>query len=150
MVSQKCQYALRAVFELARNFGRGPVKIGVIAEAQAIPPRFLEVILNEMKQGGFVESRRGAEGGYLLVRRPDRLSVGEIIRFIEGPVGPVSCVVGDPESTSCPLHGDCVFMPMWERVREAMSSVYDTTTFDDLVVQEEARKGAGYVASYNI
>jgi Rrf2 family protein len=149
MVSQKCQYAIRAVFELAKSFGRGPVKIGQIAEAQAIPTRFLEVILNEMRQGGFVESRRGADGGYQLVRNPDVLTIGDVIRFIEGPVGPVSCVAGNGDVTHCPLHSHCVFIPMWEKVRAAMLSVYDTTTFAGLA-EEEARKKADYVPSYAI
>ena len=62
LVSQKCQYALRALFELAKRNGEGPVKIAAIAKAQAIPPRFLEVILSQLKQGSFVESQRGSEG----------------------------------------------------------------------------------------
>jgi len=96
-ISQKCQYALRAVFELARRPREAPVKVGDIAEAQAIPPRFLEIILNQLKRGGFVESRRGASGGYSLARSPDELTMGEIIRFVEGPFKPVSCTVGDSQ-----------------------------------------------------
>ena len=103
MVSQKCQYALRAVFELAKRHGRGPVRIGDVAKAQAIPPRFLEVILNQLKQAGFVESRRGNEGGYLLARAPERLTVGEIVRFVEGPIRPVTCTP-DSTETACSLH----------------------------------------------
>ena len=103
MVSQKCQYALRAVFELAKRHGRGPVRIGAVAKAQAIPPRFLEVILNQLKQAGFVESRRGNEGGYLLARAPERLTVGEIVRFVEGPIRPVTCTP-DSTETACSLH----------------------------------------------
>ena len=104
LISQKCQYALRAVFELAGNYGEGPIKMGQIAEAQAIPPRFLEVILGELKQAGFVESRRGAEGGYRLIRSPESLSVEEVIQFIEGPIGPVHCVRDDSDDR-CPNHG---------------------------------------------
>ena len=81
MVSQKCQYAIRATFELARRNGRGPIKIGEIAEAQAIPVRFLEVILNQLRQGGFVQSRRGA-GGCYLVRQPEEIKVGEITSML--------------------------------------------------------------------
>jgi Rrf2 family protein len=147
MVSQKCQYALRAVFELSKHFGKGPVKIAEIAEEQAIPVRFLEVILSQLKQGGFVESRRGRDGGYLLSRSPDRLAVGDVIRFVEGPIGPVSCVAGNPTDT-CPLHGGCVFLSMWERAREAVTEVYDRTTFEDLV--DEERRSGRYVPSYTI
>ena len=147
MVSQKCQYALRAVFELSKDYGKGPAKIADVAEVQAIPVRFLEVILSQLKQGGFVESRRGREGGYLLSRSPDRLAVGDIIRFVEGPIGPVSCVAGTP-TERCPLHGGCVFLGMWERAREAVTEVYDTTTFQDLV--DEERRSGRYVPSYTI
>jgi Rrf2 family protein len=148
LISQKCQYGLRAVFELAKRYGQGPVKIGEIAEAQAIPPRFLEVILGELKQAGFVESRRGAEGGYRLIRSPERLSVEEVLRFIEGPIGPVHCVRDDADA-SCPLRGACVFMPMWRRVQEAMTQVYRSTTFQDLV-EEELRAQEGFVPMYSI
>lgn len=147
-VSQKCQYALRAIFELARRNDREPAKIADIAEAQAIPPRFLEVILSQLKQGGFVESRRGNEGGYLLARPPARLTVGEVIRFIQGPLGPVECVVGNGRER-CPLYGDCAFLPMWEKVREAVSQIYDSTTFGDLVEQARLR-ASNYVPSYVI
>ena len=88
-LSQKCQYAIRAVFQLAKEHGGGPIKIADVAEAQAIPPRFLELILGELKQGGFTESRRGKRGGYLLARPPAQITVGDIIRFVEGPLGPV-------------------------------------------------------------
>jgi Rrf2 family cysteine metabolism transcriptional repressor len=81
-ISQKCQYALRAVFELAVRTKEGPIKVGVIAEAQAIPTRFLEVILNQLKRGGFVESRRGNAGGYALAKSPAELTMGDIIRFV--------------------------------------------------------------------
>ena len=77
-ISQKCQYALRAVFELAKHYGQGPVKIADIAKAQAIPLRFLEVILSQLRQGGFAGSRRGNEGGYLLVRSPREFATGHI------------------------------------------------------------------------
>lgn len=134
-VSQKCQYALRAVFELARRNDGLPVKIADIASTQAIPPRFLEVIMSELKQGGFVQSRRGKHGGYLLARLPQNLKIGEIFRFVEGPLGPVGCLT-DGTKNKCRLYAGCVFLPMWERVRNAVSSVYDNTTFQDLLDQQ--------------
>ena len=137
-VSQKCQYALRAIFELARRNGRGPITIAHIAESQAIPARFLEQILSQLRQGGFVESRRGTSGGYLLSRVPADLSVGEVIRFIEGPLGPVQCTSGQ---TECPLNGGCVFLAMWEKAQEAVANVYDSTAFQDLVDQDMQMRG---------
>ena len=148
MLSQKCQYALRAVFELAKHYGEGPVKIAQVAKVQAIPARFLEVILSQLKQGGFVESRRGKEGGYLLARPPQELTTGEVIRFIEGPLGPVACVEGSA-AEECPLHERCVFLPWWRRLQEAVSAVYDGTTFQDLL-DEESRMQTRYVPSYAI
>ncbi len=137
MVSQKCQYAIRAIFELAKRYGQGPVKISEIAEAQAIPLRFLEVILNQLRRMDFVHSKRGAEGGYRLARQPDRVTVGEVIRFMEGPQVPVACMA-DKAAGGCSLNGDCVFIGMWTRVAKAVSDVYDQTSFQDLV-NDEAR-----------
>ena len=95
-VSSKCYYALRAVYALADHAGPEPLKIAEIAEREQIPIRFLEVILNQLKGGGFVQSRRGAEGGYRLARPADQLTVGEIMRYIDGPIAPVDCVQPDP------------------------------------------------------
>lgn len=145
-VSQKCQYALRAVYELALQYGRGPIAVADIAKPQAIPPRFLELILRQLRQGGIVESRRGPQGGYLLAVRPDQLTIGRVLGFFDGPLAPVSCVAPEP-SEECPLHGRCAFLPMWERAREAVSNVFDRTTFQGLV---DAEKEIEHVPSYSI
>ena len=148
LLSQKCQYALRGIFELARRNGEGPVKIVEIARVQAIPSRFLEVILSQLKRAGFVESKRGNEGGYFMVRSPQDLTVGEVIRFVQGPIGPVDCMAGNSKD-KCRLYGACVFLPMWEKVERAISDVYDNTTFQNLV--EQARqKDQQYVPTYSI
>ncbi len=147
-VPQRSQYALRAVFELAKRFGQGPVKIADIAEAQAIPPRFLEVILSNLKQAGFLDSRRGSEGGYLLTRRPEEVSVGDVIGYLQGDASPVDCIAGGSKKR-CPLYGDCVFLPMWQKVGKAISDVYDGTNFQDLV-EEEKKKSGEYVPGYSI
>ena len=136
-VSQKCQYAVRAVLELAKRYGQGPVTIGDIARKQAVPPRFLEIILNEMKQGGFVRSRRGAQGGYELGTRPRDLSVGQIIRMVDGPLDPVQCIAGRG-APECPLGERCALISLWKRAKQAVEEVYDGTSFQDLVDQEAA------------
>ena len=145
LISQKCQYALRAIFELTKRRGQGPIKIAEIATAQNIPQRFLEVILHQLKQGGFVTSQRGKHGGYLLQRRAKPLMVGEVIRFIQGPIGPVDCMNEQP----CPLRGNCAFLPLWERVQHAVSEIYDHTSFEDLV-HEEMQKAADGSFHYSI
>ena len=136
-ISQKCQYALRALLELAKRSGQGPVTVGQIAQVQAIPPRFLELILGQLRRGGYVRSRRGVRGGYVLAVAAEELSVGEIIRRIDGPVGPVRCV-NEEGRPDCPLEGNCALMGMWLRARDAVAEVYDSTTFQDLVHAEPA------------
>src|SRR5215467_13598468 len=84
-ISVKGEYALQAIFDLASQRPGEPIRIADIAGRQEIPQKFLELILAGLKQGGFVESRRGAEGGYLLARAPDTITVGEVLRFVEGP-----------------------------------------------------------------
>ncbi|MBV8382886.1 MAG: Rrf2 family transcriptional regulator, partial [Planctomycetaceae bacterium] len=91
-ISSKCYYAIRAIYALAEHGGPEPLKISEIAERELIPIRFLEVILGQLKGGGFVHSRRGAEGGYRLARPADQLTVGEIMRYVDGPIAPVDCV----------------------------------------------------------
>jgi len=139
-VSQKCQYALRALFELAKRDTVKPTAMSQVAEAQAIPPKFLELILSELRQGGFVESRRGRAGGYVLRGRPEEMTVGMIIRFVDGPVAPVKCIAGNaPSDTTCALYANCAFVDMWSRARDAVASVYDNTTFQDLIERERLR-----------
>ena len=136
-ISQKCQYALRAVFELAKRQGMGVTTIADVAAVQAIPPRFLEIILGQLRQGGFVESRRGVRGGYTLAKSPGEISAGDIIRFIDGPIAPTKCVAANPEA-DCPLYGGCPFMSLWARARDAVTAVYDQTSLQDLLDEEQA------------
>lgn len=136
-LSQKCQYAVRAVLELAKLYGQGPVTISQIATNQVIPQRFLENILNELKPTGLIESRRGIQGGYLLARDPATVSVGEVIRLIEGPLDPVKCI-GDRNAPYCPLKENCALIHLWNRAKTAVEAVYDGTSFRDLIDQENA------------
>ena len=150
LVSKKCQYAVRAVFELAKRYGPEPVKIGEIAARQGIPIRFLEAILNQLKQAGYLESRRGPEGGYLLASPPGELTLGDIIRSIEGPPAAVNGVGGGDAEEDCSC-GPCIFESVWNRAQQAITNVYDTTTFQSLL-DEEARVRAetGFVPMYVI
>ncbi len=135
-LSQKCQYGLRGLFELAKRYNQGPVRISDIADAQAIPPRFLEVILGELKRSGYLESRRGVQGGYMLATPPGELTVGEIISSLDGPQTPVKCLGED--GAECPMRGgSCAFIGLWERAAAAVAEVYDGTTFQDLLDQEQ-------------
>jgi Rrf2 family protein len=136
-VSVKGEYALRAVFELACRESDEPVKIAKIAERQQIPQKFLELILAQLKQGGFLSSRRGADGGYFLARPADSITVGEVLRHVDGPTTPAHRIgPGEPG-------GDSPFPELWQKVERALSSVIDRTSFADLVVrwkENRARK----------
>lgn len=129
-ISQKCQYALRALYELARRSTDTPTSIGEIAAAQAIPPRFLELILNDLRQGKLVNSQRGVQGGYMLARSPSEITVGDVVRLVEGPIEPVKCISGGDD---CPFRNKCPFMDMWLQGGQAMQSVFDSTTLQDLL-----------------
>jgi Rrf2 family protein len=136
-LSKKTVYALRAVFELARRYDSGPVTIGTIAEAQALPARFLENILIQLKGGGILDSARGREGGYWLARPPKEITVGQILRIMEMTVAPVDCLERGLKET-CPMKDACAFLPMWTRGLHAMLEVYDGTTYENLVREQEA------------
>jgi Rrf2 family protein len=116
------------VFDLASQPATHPIKIADIARRQSIPQKFLELILASLKQGGFVESRRGADGGYLLARVADRLTVGEVLRFVEGRPDERR-----QERTRKQNQGDSPLSNLWDRVDAAVSDILDSTTFAQLV-----------------
>lgn len=129
---RKCEYALRAVFELAYRNAQGPVKIHDIAKAQNVPPRFLEGILNELRHAGLVESRRGSEGGYFLADSTQHIRIADVIDVVEGGL------------SIAPQHkvdhgygvGDHAFRGLWQRVDAEISNVLECTTIADLVATE--------------
>ena len=138
--SVKGEYALQALFDLASQPPDVPVKIGAIAKRQKIPQKFLEVILAGLKQGGFVESRRGAEGGYLLAQPADRLTPGEVLRFMESPRHGRGHARRRTESP---------FTEMWARVDHAVSSVLDHITFAELL-RAWSEKRARFIPNWEI
>jgi len=121
-ISVKGEYALQAIFDLASQRQGEPVKIAEIARRQRIPQKFLELILAGLKQGGFVESRRGAEGGYLLARPADSIAVGEVLRFVEGA----------HSKSRSRRKAETPFTGMWQEVDQAVAAIIDRTTFADL------------------
>lgn len=139
-ISVKGEYALQAVFDLSIQPGHGPVKIADIARRQKIPQKFLELILAGLKQGGFVESKRGAEGGYLLARPASQISIGEVLRHVEGQR--LSGAKGRRKA-------DTPFADLWNRVDKAISSVVDETTFLELATHWKDRQ-ARYVPNWDI
>ena len=143
LVTQKKQYALRAIFELAKQPDGEPVKTATIAEAQSIPLRFLEVIMGQLKRGGIVDSKRGFFGGYTLVPPPDQIRVGDIFRLLDKEDKVETCMVC-ASTGNCPFLGDCVFMELWDQAQNAMDAVYDQTTIQSLVDRENKKSSSSH------
>jgi Rrf2 family cysteine metabolism transcriptional repressor len=141
-ISRRCEYALRAILELARSSREGPVRIEEIARRQAIPKKFLANLLVQLKRGRFVQSKKGPDGGYYLARPGRQIGIGEVVRFIEGPIAPIQCVsrtVGE----KCEIGGRCGFFPLWKRVRDAVTEIVDHTTIADVLDEQEREAAAG-------
>ena len=138
-ISVKGEYALQALFDLATHNSGDPIRIHDIAQRQKIPQKFLELILAGLKQGGFVESRRGAEGGYLLGRSAEAITVGEVIRFVEGGRG----------RQRAKRAGDNPFAAMWGKVDESFSAIVDRTTFAELARTWQERQSQ-YLPNWEI
>ena len=139
-ISVKGEYALQAIFDLAAQRPGEPVRIADIARRQKIPQKFLELILAGLKQGGFVESRRGAEGGYLLARSADSITIGEVLRFVEGP---------QQNKKNPRRKQDTPFTDMWLEVDRAVSGILDHTSFAD-VIRNWAEKQNKFVLNWEI
>lgn len=133
--TKKGQYALRAIYELAKRDGQGPTKISAIAAAQAIPHRFLEVILHQLKGSGLVVSKRGFYGGYVLAKPPQEITVGDVLRYVQKELAGAQCVACVSQQ-ECPFFGDCAFSSLWHKVKTAAFQIYDDTTLQDLLDNE--------------
>lgn len=138
-LSVRGEYALRAMLALALHEGEEVVRIQAIAEEQRIPKRFLEQILNDLKSAGVVTSRRGVQGGYRLGRPADRVTLAKIIRHIDGPLAPVSCVSEKfYEACTCPDESRCGIRSVMREVRDAVSDMLERVTLAELVRRTRA------------
>jgi Rrf2 family protein len=137
-ISKKCQYALKSILELARRNSGNAIKTHEIAGSQGISQRFTEIILNELKHGGFVESKRGNEGGYLLARNPKDLTVREVIEYIQGAISVAPEALNNDANNS--LFGNEALQKLWKEVNTAVSEVCENKTFADLIDFEKAQR----------
>lgn len=129
-LSKRTQYCLRALYALARDYGRGPTLIAQLAEEEAIPKKFLEQILLSLKATGLVESKKGKGGGYTLVHAPERITIGSVIRMVEGPLAPLPCA-SETRFRKCDECVDietCGTRMVMREVRDAISKILDATT----------------------
>lgn len=140
----KGDYALKAVLDLSVHYGKELVTASDLAKRIDAPVKFLEQVLLELKKGGFVVSKRGNIGGYQLSRAPAKITVGDVVSFIEGPLEPIACV--KPEYTQCADVYRCVFRRIWQDVYKATADIVNNVTFEDLA----AKAGAGQILTYSI
>ena len=137
-LSLRGEYALRALIVLGLNPPSNVVRIQAISEQQNIPKRFLEQILNDLRAAGILESRRGISGGYRLRLPPEQITLAEVIRLIDGPLAPVSCVSEKfYEKCSCPDETSCAIRSVMKEIRDAVVRIAEKVTIAD--VCERAR-----------
>jgi len=152
MLTNRGKYATRAMLDLSLHYKQGPVLIQDIASRQKIPLKFLEQILLSLKTAGFVASRKGRGGGYYCAHSPAEITLGAVIRVIDGPLAPVSCVsVTQHAECGCPEPAICGLRAVWKDARDALSRVLDGTTFAEICErQKEMVAGAHDVLDYVI
>jgi Rrf2 family protein len=135
MLSQKTRYAIRALLHLSDQFGRGPIPLSQIAEAQNIPKKFLTVILSEMGREGLVAAQRGRDGGYWLARPPETISYGEIVRLTQGSLALVPCASRQSyvPCEQCVQEDQCRIRALMLTVRDATADILDGISLADPV-----------------
>lgn len=128
-LTTRSRYGTRMVLDLAQNGTDGLVRIGDIAKRQEISVKYLEKLVRELRDAGYIRSRRGPKGGHMLTRSPEDISVGEIVQVLEGEPGLVGCVSGEP----CDRASECLTRCLWQEASEAMYAKLNSITFADLV-----------------
>lgn len=131
-LSSKGHYGLRAMIDLARAYDKGPVALSEIATREGLSLRYLEQLVGQLRKAGLVRATRGVHGGYALQREPSAVTVGDVVRVLEGPIVVVECASEIAQPGCCTRQPDCASRGVWERVRDSVALVLDSTTLADL------------------
>lgn len=142
-LSTKGRYGLRAVLDIALNSNNEAVALSTIAERQSISISYLEQLIAKLKKAGIVSSTRGAKGGYILSKDPSIISVGEILRALEGNLDPVDCAEIVGGDSTCNASDVCVTKYVWKRISDSINNAVDTLMLSDLVAESKARHKEG-------
>jgi Rrf2 family protein len=139
-LSKKSKYAIRALIMLAKQYEQGPVLIWDIAEKHQIPKKFLEQILLELRNQGILGSKKGKGGGYFLARSPASISLGEVVRALDGPLAPVPCVSQSAYRTceECTDEASCGIRAVMQDVRDTTAKILDQESLAGLMRREDA------------
>ncbi len=133
-LSTKGQYGVRAMFELAKNFEKGPLTIKEIASRQDVSTAYLEQLLNKLRKSDLITSQKGPGGGYSINSNPEEISVGMILNSLEGPVAITQCL--DPAAKGCKRVEGCVARLLWKSLGEKIEDFLDTINLNDLIREE--------------
>ena len=137
-LSTKGRYGVAAMYDLAMRHGQGPISLKSIALRQGISEHYLEQLMGTLRKAGYVQSVRGAQGGYALTKDPAVISVGDIIRIMEGPIAPVDCLLYEAaDNEYCERANECVTRNVWAKVRDSINTVLDSITLADLCMEEK-------------
>ena len=134
-ISTRGRYGIRLMLALALNYNNGTIPLKTIAKDQGISEKYLEQIINPLTKSGLVKSFRGAQGGYMLTRKPEEYTVGMILRAAEGSLAPVSCL--DEDINHCEHAGRCTTLTIWQQLKDAIDNVVDNTTLADLIEEQK-------------
>ena len=137
--STKGEYGLRAMFDLALRYDDSPIPLKSISKRQDISNNYLEQLFSALRKSGLVKSVRGSQGGYILNRKPAEITVGDIIRVLEGPIAPVDCVSEDP-SDLCHRAETCTARSVWKKVKDSINEVIDSITLEDMIQESKKHK----------
>jgi Rrf2 family transcriptional regulator, iron-sulfur cluster assembly transcription factor len=140
-LTTQIRYGVRALCDIAYNSEGRPVQVKDISERQSISPRYIEQIFQKLRNGGVIRSTRGPAGGYLLVRRPERITVGDVIRAVDGQdISLVPCSGGKGGSgNACERFRKCVLSDVWSEASRRLMDYFDSVTLDSICVEAKAR-----------
>ena len=138
-LSSRGHYGLKAMLDLAQNFGEKPIPLRSVAVRQNLSEHYLEQLIAMLKKASLVKSVRGSQGGYILAREPSQLTVGDVFRAMEGPVAPLLCV-SEENPVGCDEADYCISRSVWARVRDGIVAVIDSITLEDLCREAKTLK----------
>lgn len=130
-ISTKGRYGLRLMLDLASEYSGELVPLKEIAARQGLSDKYLEQIITPLNKSGLVKSVRGSRGGYKLAKQPERITVGEVLRVLEGSFSPVSCV--DDNGESCERSANCPSFTLWKEIKESIEQIVDNRTLADII-----------------
>src|SRR5690554_2480499 len=144
-LSTKGRYGVRAMFDLAMHAGEGAIALKSVAQREQISEKYLEHLFASLKKAGLIHSVRGAQGGYRLARPAAEITLGDIIRVLEGPVAPTECVVKGSASETCDRSAECVMHQVWGRLSDEINAILDSITLEEIVEEQRKLTGEGYM-----